>query len=69
MNEERKARGGWHVEGLGGGEEGLGKLATVWDGEAVGRRKDYRRKQPDFSIFRGLLFLGSGRLSSMLSHV
>jgi len=42
MNEERKARGGWHVEGLGVGKERLEKLATVWGGEAVGRRKDYR---------------------------
>jgi len=58
MNEERKARGGWYVEGLGEGKEGLGELAPVWDREVV---KDYRRKQPDFSIFRGLLFLGSGR--------
>ena len=38
MNEEGKVGAGWHVVGLGGGEEGLGKLATVWDGEVVGMR-------------------------------
>lgn len=27
-----------HVEGLGGGKEGMGKLATVWGGEIVGMR-------------------------------
>jgi len=38
MNKEGKLGGGWHAEGLGGEEERLGKLATVWDGEVVGMR-------------------------------
>jgi len=38
MNEEGRVGGEWHVEGLAGGKEGLGRLATVWDGEVVGMR-------------------------------
>jgi len=38
MNEEGRVREGWHVEGLGGWKEGMGKLATVWGGEIVGMR-------------------------------
>ena len=38
MSEEGRVGGGWHVEGLAGSKEGLGKLATVWDGEVVGMR-------------------------------
>ena len=56
VNGGGKVGGGWHVEGLGGGKEGLGKLATVWDGEAVGVRGGLQ------SAPRGLLFLRFGRL-------
>jgi len=56
MNEEGKVGGKWHEEGLGGGKEGLGKLATVWDEEVVGMRGGLQ------SAPRGLLFLRFGGL-------
>ena len=38
INEAGRVGGGWHVEGLGGWKERLGRLATVWDGEVAGLR-------------------------------
>jgi len=65
MNEER---GGWHVEGLGGEKEGLGKRQCGTERQWGGGRTTGESSRT-FSIFQGLLFLGSGRLSSMLPHV
>lgn len=39
MSEEGRVGGGWHFEGLGEWKEGVGKLATVWDGEVVRMRE------------------------------
>jgi len=38
MNEKGKVGGRWHIDGLGEGKEGLGKLAIVWDRKVVGMR-------------------------------
>ena len=40
MNEGGRVGGGWYVEELEseGGKKGMGRLATVWDGEVAGMR-------------------------------
>jgi len=55
MDEEGKVGEGRHVEGLGGGKEGLGKLATVWDGEVVGMRGGTQSALEDRRVLRILL--------------
>jgi len=48
MDENGQVEGGWQVEGVGGGKEGVGVAATVWDGEVVlvrgGKRGQLYRK-------------------------
>jgi len=43
---------GWYVEGLEGGEEGLGRVATVWDGEVVGMRRGLQSALEDPTLKR-----------------
>jgi len=50
MNEEGRVGGGWHVEGLAGSKEGMGRLATVWDGEVVGMRGGIQMVPEDHKI-------------------
>ena len=50
MSEEGRVGGGWHVEGLAGSKEGMGKLATVWDREVVGMRGRIQMVPEDHQI-------------------
>jgi len=50
MSEEGRVGGGWYVEGLAGSKEGMGKLATVWDGEIVGMQEGIQMVLEDYKI-------------------
>ena len=53
MAEDKRVRAGWS-NGLADrqeveGNEALGRIATVWDGEVCGMRGALRRQDPDWS--------------------
>jgi len=50
MSEEGRVGSGWHVEGLAGSKEGMGKLAMVWDGEIAGMQEGIQMAPEDHKI-------------------
>ena len=50
MSEGDKVGRGWHVEGLAGSKERMGRLAMVWDSEIVGMRGGIQMVPEDHKI-------------------
>jgi len=50
MSEEGRVGREWHIERLAGSKEGMGRLATVWDGEIVGMRGGIQMVPEDHKI-------------------
>jgi len=50
MSEDGRVGEGWYVERLAGSKEGIGRLATVWDGKIVGMRGGFQMAPEDHKV-------------------